>query len=591
MSSEINIFGFKIQRATQVTTKNPQPASFVRPTGDDAIIVAEGGALGHTIDMEGNFKSEAELILRYRSMAIQPEVEPTIDDIMNESVVSNEKNQPVDIVLDSVDNIGESTKKKIVEEFDNVLSLLDFREKGYDIFKRWYIDGRIYYHKIIDTDSPAGLKKGIQEIRYIDPRKIKKIIEQKIEKRNGVPFYKANKTYYLFNEKGFQQNPTIGVGQNLNGIKISEDLITYVNSGVYDYQTGSVLSHLHKAIKPFNQVRMLEDAVVIYRLARAPERRIFYIDVGNLPKVKAEQYVKELMTKHKNKLTYDAITGEVRDTRKFMTMLEDYWLPRRDGGKGTEITTLPGGQSLGEMEDVDYFKKKLLKSLNVPDSRIEDNQFTLGRATEISRDEVKFSKFVSRLRTRFSELFLDVLRTQLLLKKIVTPDEWELIRKDVIFDWVKDNFFSQLKDNEVLQDRLNLLGVIDQFVGSYYSKAWVRKNLLHMDDEEIEKIEKEIKEEEKNGEYNEQEQMAAAPGAGGGGQQQGVTTGPGAGAALAPQPAAKPAPAAQKKQNGKVNPNAQIKEDFGFDEEVEEISDSTDDLLDELKSRVKALDG
>jgi hypothetical protein len=359
--------------------------------------------------------------------------------------------------------------------------------------------------------------------------------------------------------------------QNLNGIKISADLISYVNSGVYDYKTGAVLSHLHKAIKPFNQVRMLEDAVVIYRLARAPERRIFYIDVGNLPKIKAEQYVKELMIKHKNKLSYDATTGEMQDNRKFMTMLEDYWLPRRDGGKGTEITTLPGGQSLGEMDDVDYFRKKLLKSLNVPDSRIEDTSFALGRATEITRDEIKFAKFISRLRSRFSELFLDLLKTQLLLKKIVTPDEWEDIRKDINFDWISDVFFSQLKDNEILMDRLNILTTIDSFVGSYYSKLWVRKNVLRQDDEEIEEIEKQIEEEEANGEYNEQEMMGAEqqPGGGDQQQQQGVTTGPGT--AKGPLPAlqqSSPAPAkskakekgkASKKPNpNKVNPNARV---------------------------------
>ena len=590
--ADFQIFGWKISnKITQDTTKQSEISSFVRPSGDDSIVVAEGGALGHVIDMEGNFKTEADLIIRYRNMAIQPEVEPTVDDIINESIISDEKNQPVDIILDDVDNVGEGTKKKIVEEFDNILNLLSFREKGYDIYKRWYVDGRIYYHKIIDTKSPESIKKGIKELRYIDPRKIKRVIEHKSEKKDGVPLYTNKKTYYIYNEKGFMANPMAGVMQNLNGIKISADLISYVNSGVYDYKTGAVLSHLHKAIKPFNQVRMLEDAVVIYRLARAPERRIFYIDVGNLPKIKAEQYVKELMIKHKNKLSYDATTGEMQDNRKFMTMLEDYWLPRRDGGKGTEITTLPGGQSLGEMDDVDYFRKKLLKSLNVPDSRIEDTSFALGRATEITRDEIKFAKFISRLRSRFSELFLDLLKTQLLLKKIVTPDEWEDIRKDINFDWISDVFFSQLKDNEILMDRLNILTTIDSFVGSYYSKLWVRKNVLRQDDQEIEEIEKQIEEEEANGEYNEQEMMGAEqqPGGGDQQQQQGVTTGPGT--AKGPLPAlqqSSPAPAKSKaKEKGKlskkpnlnkVNPNARVIGENNIDVLLESLQKRVDDL-------------
>ena len=512
----MELFGFNISRPSKnskkdsgenVTTPGKFP-TFVSPSGDDAIVVSEGGVMGQYVDLDGASKSEVELITRYRDMAIQPEIEIAIDDIINEFIISHEKNQPVGLILDG-SKLGDKTKKSISAEFDYLLNLLNFKTRGYDIVKRWYIDGRVYYHKVVDT---ANLKTGIKELKYIDPRKIKKIIQQKAKRVNGVDVFEEGQSFFMYNDKGFGK--TFGGpsgSSSASGVKISLDAIAYVNSGVYDYKFGLILSYLHKAIKPFNQLRMLEDAVVVYRLARAPERRIFYIDVGNLPKIKAEQHLRELMIKHKNRLVYDATTGEVKDDRKFTTMLEDYWLPRREGGRGTEITTLPGGQNLGQMDDVDYFRKKLLKSLNVPASRIEDTQFTLGRATEISRDEVKFSKFISKLRARFDELFNDLLKTQLVLKKIITLEEWEELRTQIRYNWINDTYFSELKDNEIFTERVTQLNNLTPFIGKFFSEKWVKKNILRLDDDEIESMQEEMDEEEEKNTEKAANAIAATP--------------------------------------------------------------------------------
>jgi hypothetical protein len=370
------------------------------------------------------------------------------------------------------------------------LRLLDFNAKGHDIFRRWYVDGRIYYHKIIDTKSP---RKGIKEVRYIDPRKIKKVREQRKEKdpKTGADFVKSVEDFYLFNDKGWEQN----VGTS-SGIRITADSITYCPSGLVDMHKGTVLSYLTKAIKPVNQLRMIEDALVIYRISRAPERRIFYIDVGNLPKVKAEAYLKDVMNRYRNKLVYDARTGEIRDDRNHMSMLEDFWLPRREGGRGTEITTLPGGSNLGEIDDIKYFQNKLYRSLNVPISRLEaENSFSIGRSDNITRDELKFTKFVQKLRKKFTTLFMDMLRTQLLLKGVIAEDEWNLIKENLQFDFMQDGHFTELKNAELLQNRIDMLGQIESYVGTYFSKEYVRKNVLRMSDEEIEEIENQIKDE------------------------------------------------------------------------------------------------
>ena len=483
----IQLFGFRIGK--QEEELPPTVQSFAPPPSDDgAIAVNEGGAYGTTVDLDGTAKNEAALITKYREMSQQPECERAIDDIVNESIVNNEKDSAVSIVLEEVDQ-PEQIKERIREEFDYILQLMRFNTKGYDIFKNWYVDGRLYYHIMIDSEAPRA---GIQELRNIDPRKIKKVrVEKKDTKaptQQGA-FQKKYNEYYIYSSKG--------VNAGNQGVKISTDSIAYCHSGVLDTRNSMVLSHLHKAMKPLNQLRMLEDATVIYRLARAPERRIFYIDVGNLPKAKAEQYLRDMMVKHKNKLVYDANTGEVRDDRKFLTMLEDYWLPRREGGKGTEITTLPGGQNLGEMDDVLYFRKKLYESLNVPTTRLEsDGQFNLGRASEITRDELKFSKFVSRLRSKFNELFITCLEKQLLLKGVVTREEWKEIRAGIQFDYLEDNHFAELKTAEVMRERLSTLRDLDEYVGRYYSTAWVRKNVLMQTDEDIKEIDKEIEQEE-----------------------------------------------------------------------------------------------
>jgi len=491
----IELFGFRIGKIEDDAKRAAEVPSFAPPSKDDgAIEISPGGAYGTFVDLEGTAKTEGELVTRYREISMQPEAEAAIDDIVNEAIVVDEgSDSPVSIDLDGLDSkkYNESIKQSIREEFDRVLELLDFQNMCYEIFKRWYVDGRLYYHMMIDVKRP---RDGIQELRYLDPRRIRKV---RIPVRpdpsavaRRIPVAPAYSEYYQYNPTGF------GTGVQLQGVKISPDSICYTHSGMLDQRNKMVLSHLHKAIKPINQLRMLEDAVVIYRLSRAPERRIFYIDVGNLPKMKAEQYLRDMMIKHKNRLVYDANTGEVRDDRKFMTMLEDFWLPRREGGRGTEITTLPGGQNLGEMEDVNYFRKKLYRALNVPIARIEpETGFNLGRPSEITRDELKFAKFIKRLRHRFSHIFDNLLETQLALKEVMTREEWATIRNEVRYDFSEDNHFSELKDQEVVTSRVTLLQIVDPYVGRYFSKKWVREHVLHQTEDDVERIDSEMEDE------------------------------------------------------------------------------------------------
>ena len=481
------LFGFRITRADKGSGDG-----FTAPPSDDGTldIVSGGGHYASVLDMDGRDKNELDLIRRYRDIAQQPECDSAIEDIANEAIVSDERDKSVSLSLDRLD-LSRNIKSKIREEFDEVLRLMDFNAKGHDIFRRWYVDGRIYYHKVIDTKAP---RKGIKELRYIDPRKIKKVREQRKEKdpKTGLDMVKGIEDYYLYNEKGLDQNTG-----TTSGVKITQDSVSYCPSGVVDMHRGTVLSYLNKAIKPVNQLRMIEDALVIYRISRAPERRIFYIDVGNLPKVKAEAYLKDVMNRYRNKLVYDARTGEIRDDRNHMSMLEDFWLPRREGGRGTEITTLPGGSNLGEIDDIKYFQNKLYRSLNVPISRLEaENSFSIGRSDNITRDELKFTKFVQKLRKKFSVLFMDILKTQLVLKGVIAMEEWDMMKEHIQFDFMQDGHFTELKNAEILQNRLDMLGQIESYVGTYFSKEYVRKNVLRMNDEEIEEVENQIKDEE-----------------------------------------------------------------------------------------------
>ena len=485
----LDLFGFTISRKGE-EKEEQNVKSFVPVARDDGAmeVSAMGGAYGTVVDLEGSAKNEADLVSKYRTMMQQQECDSAVEDIVNEAIIIEDE-AAVNIVLDNID-ISKQLKNKIRQEFDNVLKVLDFNNSGYDIFKQWYVDGRLYYHIMIDEKSP---RDGIKEVRKIDPRKIKKVRERKTEtdERTKVKVERGYNEYYLYNPKGISSTNSQAM------IKISTDSICHITSGLVDPNNKMVLGYLQKAIKPLNQLRMLEDATVIYRLSRAPERRIFYIDVGNLPKMKAEQYLSDMMTKHKNKLIYDASTGEIKDDRKFMPMMEDFWLPRREGGRGTEITTLPGGQNLGEMDDVEYFKRKLYKSLNVPITRMEsDGQFNLGRASEVTRDELKFSKFINRLRTRFAHLFSNLLEIQLVLKGNLTRNDWRKIKNEIYYDFPHDNYFTELKQAEVLRERLGLANEIDEYVGKYYSLNWVRKNVLQMTEEEIRDMDKEIKKEE-----------------------------------------------------------------------------------------------
>ena len=497
----MKLFGFEFQRKvpTDVT-----PSFAPREADDGAVVVAAGGAYGTYIDLDGTVRTEAELVTKYREMSLQPEIDSAADEIVNESIDINEENI-VQINLDNL-KVPDRIKKVIRDEFDVILNILNFQSRAYEIYRRWYIDGRIYYHVVIDEKDT---KAGIKEVRYVDPRKIRKIREVSKRKVPGgdggeaiIP--KVQNEYFVFNDKGFNYGNK-SVGPTTTGMKIAKDSIVYVNSGLTDTQGTMVLSYLHKAIKPLNQLRTLEDALVIYRLARAPERRIWYIDVGNLPKMKAEQYVRDIMVKHKNRLIYNGDTGEVRDDRKFMTMLEDYWLPRREGGRGTEVTTLPGGQTLGEMDDVLYFQKKLYQTLNVPVNRLNsDALFSLGRATEVTRDELKFAKFITRLRGRFSMLFTSLLEKQLVLKGVMSIEDWQNIAADIKYDYAKDNYFTELKDAEVIQNRAQLLMTMEQggLLGKYYSYSWARRNILHQSDDDIEEQDKQIQEEQSDPRWN-----------------------------------------------------------------------------------------
>ena len=482
----MQIFGFDITRK-----KTASVPSIVAPGTDDGSIVTVGNAAAYysqVMDLEGVVKNENDLIRRYREISQYPDCDSAIEDIINEAIVTDEADQSVDIVLDDL-KLSESIKKKFREEFDNVLRLLKFEEKGHDLFRSWYIDGRLYYHILIDENK---VKDGIVELRYIDPRKIKKVKTiHKQKDPNGIEVVKNIEEYYIYNDKGITESTT-------QGVKLSKDSVLYCPSGLHDANTGMMLGHLHKAIKSVNQLKMIEDAVVIYRISRAPERRIFYVDVGNLPKLKAEQYVNDLMNRYRNKITYDATTGEVRDDRKHLSMMEDFWMPRREGGRGTEITTLPGGQNLGEIQDIEYFQKKLYQSLNVPMSRMNPDQtFGLGRATEISRDEVKFSKFIARIRRKFSMLFTDTLRVQLISKGVVRADEWDDLKTFIRYDFKRDNYYTELKENEILKQRIDMLQQVEPYLGKFYSVEWVRQNVLRQSGEMIEEIDAQIEDEEK----------------------------------------------------------------------------------------------
>ena len=493
----MNLFGFEFKRKVDLDVA---PSFAPKETDDGAVVVAAGGSFGTYVDLDGTVRTEAELVTKYREMALQPEIDAAVDEIVNEMVSLDEKDL-VEIQLDNLTEVPETIKKKIREEFESCLNILDFRKHAYEILRRWYIDGRLYYHVIIDDKDVTA---GIKEIRYVDPRKIRKVREIAKRKAKGGDFGEAvipktQNEYYIFNDKGFNYGNKV-TGPSTNGLRIAKDSVLHVTSGLTDTQGTMVLSYMHKAIKALNQLRTLEDALVIYRLSRAPERRIWYIDVGNLPKMKAEQYVRDIMVKHKNRLIYDAETGNVRDDRKFMTMLEDYWLPRREGGKGTEVTTLPGGQTLGQMDDVLYFQKKLLQTLNVPVNRLNsDALFSLGRATEVSRDELKFSRFISRLRGRFSNLFLNLLGKQLVLKQIMSIEDWQNISGDIYFDFAKDNYFTELKDGEILDNRINLARNMQDMLGKYYSHEWLRKNILQMSEDDIEEMDEQINEEANSG--------------------------------------------------------------------------------------------
>jgi len=492
----VQLLGFQITRQTDDKEKPAEAKqAFTVPSPDDGTTtISAGGYFGQYLDMEVTAKNDVDLIKRYREVAQHPECDMAIEDIINEVIVSDDRDQSVSISLDKL-AVSENIKGKIRSEFDEVLKLLNFDEKGHDIFKRFYIDGRIYFHKVIDPNSP---RKGLTELRYIDPRKIKKVREV-TKKRDtkgakGIEIIETTAEWFVYNEKG------ISSANSNAGLKISTDSISYITSGVIDQTKNMVMGHLHKAIKPVNQLRMIEDAVVIYRIVRAPERRIFYVDVGNLPKVKAESYLRDVMARYRNKLVYDASTGEIRDDRKHMSMLEDFWLPRREGAKGTEVSTLAGGQNLGEISDVQYFQKKLYKSLNVPISRMEsENGFNLGRAAEITRDELKFTKFVARLRKRFTQLFHDILKSQLVLKGIITIEDWQKLKEHIQYDYLKDGYFAELKNAELLRERINLANEVSPYIGKYYSVEYIRKNVLRQSDEDIIDIDSQIRNEIKQG--------------------------------------------------------------------------------------------
>ena len=496
------LFGFQIVR------KKPEqelPSFAAKVEEDGALVVSEGGAYGQYVDLEGSVRNEAELVSKYREISMHPDIEMAVDDIINEAIVMDPKKEIVSLNLDDLKQ-PENIKKMILEEFDNTLELLEFNQHAYEIFRKWYVDGRLYYHAIIDEKTP---RDGIKELRYVDPRKIRKIKTQRRARVNKTSSAMVNKTveeFFIYNDKGFAKAPTQGSTYNdpgSQGIRIAVDAVVSISSGLVNVGGDMVIGHLQKAIKPLNQLKSMEDSLVIYRISRAPERRVFYIDVGNLPKMKAEQYLRDIMTRFKNRVVYDAQTGEIRDDRKHMTMLEDFWLPRREGGKGTEITTLPGGQNLGQMDDVVYFQRKLYKSLNVPVTRLDPEQsYNFGRATEISRDEVKFAKFVTRLRGKFSELFNKILEKQLILKGVITSEDWQEFKSNFKYEYSEDNHFSELRNTEILRDRVSMLRDIDDYTGKYYSHEWIRRNVLYQTEEDIKEIDEQIVEEQDNPQYN-----------------------------------------------------------------------------------------
>jgi len=491
------LFGFSIEDDAPLT---PSAVSPVPPNNEDGVDhYLTSGFFGTHLDIEGVYKTEFDMMKRYREMALHPEVDSAIEDIVNEAIVSDTNDSPIQIELSNL-NASDGIKRKIREEFKYILELLDFDKKSHEIYRNWYTDGRLYYHKIIDFKKPH---EGIKELRYIDAMKMRYVRQKKKTNKDELNISNKNlngpmeysfpeiEEYFVYNPKGYYNTAGImgnisGGNNNSGGIRIAKDAITYCTSGLVDRNKNTVLSYLHKAIKSLNQLRMIEDSLVIYRLSRAPERRIFYIDVGNLPKVKAEQYLRDVMMRYRNKLVYDASTGEIRDDKKFMSMLEDFWLPRREGGRGTEITTLPGGQNLGEITDINYFQEKLYRSLNVPVTRIGgEGGFNLGRSSEILRDELKFTKFVGRLRKRFSAMFADMLKTQLILKNIITPEDWKIMSEHIQFDFLYDNHFSELKDAELMTERLNMAATAEPYIGKYYSQDYIRRKILRQTDEEI----------------------------------------------------------------------------------------------------------
>ena len=495
------LFGFQINRKEGQKGQSPVP-----PSADEPVSIAAGGYFGTYVDTDATARNEFELIRRYRDMSLHPEVDSAVDEIVNEFVVSDANDSCVEVDLNNLE-VGAGVKRKIRDEFDKIKQMLNFDNRAHEIIRSWYIDGKLYYHKVIDLDNP---KKGILELRYVDPLKIRKV-RQKLGKGDSQD-PRVNRAikgtaleyewgqyidYFLYNPKGYLRGGALGpVGDmsNSQGIRIAADSIAFCSSGLQDLNKRMHLSFLHKGIKSLNQLRMIEDALVIYRLSRAPERRIFYIDVGNLPKVKAEQYLRDVMARYRNKLVYDASTGEIRDDKKHMSMLEDFWLPRREGGRGTEITTLPGGQNLGELKDVEYFKKKLYNSLNLPPSRLTDDNkgFNLGKTTEVLRDELKFTKFIGRLRKRFGELFHDILKTQLILKGVISPEDWDDMKEHIQYDFLFDNHFNELKEQELMMQRINLATQMDPFVGKYFSIEYIRKQVLQQNEKEYKEIQKQM---------------------------------------------------------------------------------------------------
>lgn len=494
----LKLFGFELRRVQKQKEEREKLPSIVPPIDEEGsgYSTTPAGYYGQFLNLDGNeFKNNAQLINQYRGAAMHPEVDDAIENIINEVITSSEEESLVELNLDNVE-LSDNVKKKIIEEFEYIVGLLNFNEFGYEIFRRWYVEGRLYHHLVVEQGKE---KEGIQDIRPIDATKIRKVkeIKTKRDEKTGVKIVEGVNEYFIYQEKP---------GSDNSGIKITQDSISYITSGLLDAEKKRVVSYLHKALKAINQLRMMEDSLVIYRLARAPERRIFYIDIGNLPKTKAEEYMRNIMSKYRNKIVYDAETGNIKDDRKHMSMLEDFWLPRREGGRGTEISTLPGGENLGQIEDILYFQRRLYRSLNVPISRMDTEQtpFGLGRPTEISRDELKFQKFIDRLRKRFSALFIEILKKQLILKSIITEADWEDIRNDITVNYIRDNYFSELKETEIWRERFQSLEQIDVFTGKYFSKEWVMKNVLKFSDDDINDMSKQM---EKEGE----EEDAADP--------------------------------------------------------------------------------